>query len=138
MGKNRPIVKLRTYGIYTQWDRQSKELPRFQKLTTTIPAQIDIEFGLVVNVKGAKNQMLEFCIEHPGIRDDQNRVRRPFDGTVYIKTNDWNFYLGDTIWEPIADKIGPWRMWLELEGERIADKTFQVIDDPMVADRCTG
>ena len=127
MGKRKPEIRLRTYGIYTPWDHDSKELPRFQELTTRIPAIVDIEFGFVINIKGAKNQELDFCIDHPGIRDDSGKRRRPFDGTVYVKTNDWDFYLGDTIWEPIADKLGPWRMTLELAGEVIADKTFEVV-----------
>ena len=94
--------------------------------TTNVPARIDIEFGFVVNIKGAKNQELHFCIDHPGILDAQGRRRDPFDGSVYVKTNDWNFYLGDTIWDPIEDKLGDWRMTLELDGKLIAQKTFHV------------
>ena len=44
-----------------------------------------------------------------------------------MKTNDWDFYLGDTIWLPIEDKLGQWRMTLELDGEIIADKTFELV-----------
>ena len=123
---------MRTYGIYTQWDSDSKELPRFSECTTRIRAEIDVEFGFVVNVKGAKNQELTYCIDHPGILDTDGVRRPPFTGTVFIKTNDWDFYLGDTIWEPIADKLGNWRMTLELGGKIIADKTFELHqeDDP--------
>ncbi|MGI9467443.1 MAG: DUF3859 domain-containing protein, partial [Rubripirellula sp.] len=53
--------------------------------------------------------------------------RPPFDGMVYIKKNDWDFYLGDTIWEPINDKLGNWRMTLELDGKVVADKTFELV-----------
>ena len=35
-----------------------------------------------------------------------------FDGELYVHNNDWDFYLGDTIWAPI-NKI-------------IAGKTFNV------------
>lgn len=129
MPKRKPEIRLRTYGIYTAWDHESKELPRFRELTTRIPAKIDIEFGFIVTIKGAKNQELDFCIDHPGIRDDRGKRRRPFTGTVFVKTNDWDFYLGDTIWEPITDKIGPWRMTLTLAGQIIADKTFDVVVD---------
>ena len=122
---------MRTFGTYTRWDSSSKELPRFTECTTRIRAEVDVEFGFVVNVKGGKNQELHYCIDHPGIRDAAGAVRPPFDGTVYIKTNDWNFYLGDTIWEPISDKLGDWRMTLELDGNLIADKTFELylVDD---------
>ena len=91
-----------------------------------MPAEIDVEFGFVVNIKGAKNQLLGYCIDHPGILDDDGVRRPPFDGAVYVKQNDWNFYLGDTIWAPIEDKLGNWRMTLELGGKIIADKTFQL------------
>lgn len=95
-------------------------------VVTDVPAQVDIEFGFVINIKNAKNKEMYFCIDHPGILDDRGKRRDPFDGTVYIKTNDWDFYLGDTIWEPLNDKIGDWRMWLEIDGVVIAEKTFTV------------
>jgi len=52
---------------------------------------------------------------------------QPFEGNVYVKDNDWSFYLGDTVWEPIEDKIGDWRMTLSLAGKVIADKTFKLV-----------
>lgn len=127
MAKRKVEVRMRTYGIYTKWDSESKKLPRICNVTTEVPAQIDIEFGFVVHVKGAKNQELYYCIDHPGILDSEGRRREPFDGTVYVKTNEWDFYLGDTIWEPINDKVGRWRMWVELNGKVVAEKTFDVV-----------
>ena len=124
--RKKPEIRIRSHGIYTQWDSDSKELPKIQEFTTRVPAQIDIEFGFVVNIKGAKNEQLDYCIYHPDILDAEGNVRAPFDGTVYVKTNDWDFYLGDTIWNPIEDKIGDWRMTLEMDGKMIADKTFEV------------
>jgi hypothetical protein len=53
----------------------------------------------------------------------------PFEGNVYVKDNDWSFYLGDTVWEPIEDKIGNWRMTLSLAGKVIADKTFKLSEE---------
>lgn len=115
---------MRSYGIYKQWDAESKELPRVVEFTTEVPAEIDIEFGFIVNIKGAKNKELTYCIDHPGILDADGNRRAPFDGTVYVKTNDWQFYLGDTIWEPITDKLGDWHMWISLDDKVIAEKTF--------------
>ncbi|MGI9472247.1 MAG: DUF3859 domain-containing protein [Rubripirellula sp.] len=126
MAKRKPDIRMRTYGIYTQWDSSSKTLPRIAEVTTRVPAEIDIEFGFVVNVKGAKNQELFYCIDHPGILDSAGKRRSPFDGTVYVKTNDWDFYLGDTIWAPVHDKLGEWRMTLELGGQLVAEKTFEL------------
>lgn len=126
MAKRKPEVRMKSYGIYTPWDSGSKELPRILEFTTTVKAVVDVEFGFVVNIKGAKNCELDFCIDHPGILDDHGDPRPPFDGTVYVKTNDWNFYLGDTIWDPIEDKIGTWKMTLDLAGDRIAEKSFDL------------
>ncbi|MEM7313898.1 MAG: DUF3859 domain-containing protein [Planctomycetota bacterium] len=130
MAKRKSQVRMKSYGIYTQWESGSKDLPDVQEFTTKVPARIDIEFGFIVNIKGAKNLELDFCIDHPGILDADGNRRPPFDGTVYIKTNDWNFYLGDTIWEPIEDKLGTWHMYLSLDGKIIAEKSFEVVCEP--------
>ena len=51
----------------------------------------------------------------------------PFSGDVYVANNDWDFYLGDTIWPPRDNKVGDWRMTIELAGEVLAEKTFSVL-----------
>jgi hypothetical protein len=127
MAKQKPEIRMRTWGIYTQWDSDSKALPKVVEVTTRIPAEVDIEFGFVVNIKGAKNQQLHYCIDHPGIPDDQGNRRAPFAGSVYIKTNDWDFFLGDTIWNPIEDKLGEWCLSLELNGKLVVEKRFEVV-----------
>lgn len=129
MAKRKPVVTLRSYGIYSQWESDSKKLPKIKEFTTDVPAIVDIEFGLIVNIKHAKNREVDFCIDHPGILDADGNRREPFTGTVYAQTNDWDFYLGDTIWEPIEDKLGPWVMTLELNGQVIAEKTFQLLPE---------
>ena len=126
MANRKPQFRIRSYGIYTKWDADSRELPRIEEFTTRVRAEIDVEFGFIINIKGAKNQPLEYCIYHPDIPDHDGKVRPPFDGTVFVKTNDWDFYLGDTIWEPIGNKLGRWRMTLELSGKLIADQTFEL------------
>ena len=138
MARQNPHVRVRTYGIYSKWDSSSKDLPRFLESTKVVPAIVDIEFGLVVNVTGGKNLVMTYCIDHPGIRDEQGRRRRPFEGEVYVKSNDWDFYLGDTIWEPIEDKLGPWRMSLQLEGHDVADVTFDVVQSDPSPGRSTS
>lgn len=127
MAKRKIEVNISTYGVYKHWDAGSPDLPSIAQFTTRVPAFVGIEFGFVANVKGAKNQKLTYWIEHPGILDAEGRTRPPFDGQVHVKTQDWNFYLGDTIWEPIEDKLGPWRMWIELQGALVAEKTFEVM-----------
>lgn len=126
MPKRKPEIRIRSYGIYSNWDAKTKLLPKIEEFTTRVPATIDIEFGFIINIKWAKNSELDYCIDHPGILDDKGRPRAPFDGSVYVKTNDWDFYLGDTIWEPIKDKLGPWRMSVDMDGKTIAEKTFEI------------
>lgn len=115
---------MKSFGIYDSWNSEAKELPRIVEFTTMVRAELDVEFGFIVNITGAKNQELDYCIYHPGILGKDGEVRAPFDGTVFVKTNDWNFYLGDTIWEPVEDKLGDWRMTLKIDGDLIAEKTF--------------
>ena len=129
MAKSKPQITLESYGIYTNWDKADKALPQITQFTTKVTACIDVEFGLIVNIKKAKGEKLHYCIYHPGIIDTNGEVMLPFEGTVYVKDNDWSFYLGDTVWEPIEDKIGDWRMTLSLAGKVIADKTFNLINE---------
>ncbi len=41
-------------------------------------------------------------------------------------TNDWDFFLGDTIWEPVSDKIGLWRLITSIDGVTLEDKKFTI------------
>ena len=117
---------METYGIYTQWDHDSKDLPRLLKLTRDIPCELDVEFGYVVNIKKAKNKKLQYCIYHPQIPDEDGKPMAPFAGEEYIRQNDWNFFIGDTIWAPAHNKKGPWRITLAIEDELVADETFNL------------
>ncbi len=134
MAKAKSTCKLLTYGIYNKWDKQDKNLPKLKEYTTLVPAIIDIEFGFVLQIEKAKGKKLSFCIDHPGIYDDKGRQRAPFTGDVYIKQNSWKFYLGDTIWAPINDKLGEWRMSVEVDGQEVACKTFTVIPEDELSD----
>ncbi len=118
-----------SYGIYKNWDKGSKELPEIEKFSDTIPARLDIEFGYILNIKKARGKELHFCIEHPPFTDAADELMPPFTGKLYVRTNDWHFFLGDTIWEPVFDKIGPWRLITTMDGQVLADKTFSIVPD---------
>lgn len=126
MSKLKADVTILQAGIFSQWDEESDALPKFIKATVHVPAEIDIEFGFLAQIKKAKNQKLRYCIYHPDIPDDNGDIRPPFDGEVFVESNDWKFYLGDTIWAPEHNKAGKWRMTLELKGKVVAEKTFNV------------
>ena len=126
MAKQKPVIKIRSYGIYALWQSKSKDLPKIQEFTQEIPAEIDIEFGLTINIKNARGSKIFYTIKHPGIIDDAGKVRDAFTGEVHVTNNDWEFYLGDTIWAPIKDKCGDWEMSIELKDKLIAHKVFTV------------
>jgi len=134
MAKAKPITSIQSFGIYTQWDSSSKDLPQIQSFTTKVPAKLDIEFGFIVNFKKAKGEKLRYCIYHPEIPDAEGVTMPPFEGIEYVKDNDWDFYLGDTLWEPINNKTGNWRMTIELNGKIIADKTFAVFEQEAMSE----
>lgn len=126
MAKFKPVVKMQTYGIHSQWQSKAKDLPTIQEFTTQIPAEVDIEFGFIVNIKKARGAKIQFCIDHPGVLDVNGNKRAAFTGDVHVTNNDWDFYLGDTVWLPIADKCGDWRMNISLDNKVLAEKTFHV------------
>ena len=127
MAKRRVTHRLGSYGIYDGWDRDAKELPKLLKTEETVPATLDIEFGYIINIKGARGKVLEYCIEHPPFEDEKGNVAPPFDGDLYVRSNDWDFFLGDKVWAPVDDKVGEWRMVTKIEGEVLEDRVFEVV-----------
>ncbi|MCF7502244.1 DUF3859 domain-containing protein [Vibrio sp. L3-7] len=127
MAKRSVVVDMTSYGIYSKWDSKSKDLPKIQEFTTIVDAEIDVEFGYILNIKKAKGEKIRYCICHPDITTDKGEVLEPFEGEEYVGNNDWDFYLGDTIWSPVSNKLGKWRMTVKLKGNIIADKTFDLV-----------
>lgn len=126
MAKVNATFSIESYGIYELWEGNNKSLPKISKVTTLIPALVDIEFGLTVRVKKAKGKCINWSIEHPNINDKNGRPMGAFKGEEYVRNNDWVFYLGDTIWAPIEDKLGLWNMHLSIDRQVIARKIFEV------------
>lgn len=126
MAKQKPAVTLTNYGIYSQWDEYARTLPKLIEVTTDVPLREHIEFGFIVNIKRAKNEKVHYCIAHPDIPGKDGEPMAPFIGEEFIKNNDWDFYLGDTLWLPLDDKAGHWHMSLSMNGQTIAEKTFLI------------
>lgn len=129
MARSKAIIKVQSYGIYSQWNADEQSLPKIQAFTTKVEAKIDVEFGFIINIKKAKGEKIRFCIYHPNIPDENGYPLAPFEGEEYIKNNDWFFYLGDTIWSPIINKLGLWQMTIELKGAVIAEKKFYLYEE---------
>ncbi len=126
MARKKLQVRMVSYGIYSDFDRDSKQLPDIEDFTVDIPAIEGIEFGYILNIKGGRGQKLDFVIEHPPFRDKTGRIAPAFTGEIYIRNSDYKFFLGDSLWAPIEDKVGAWRMQTYARGSIIADKTFKV------------
>jgi len=126
MAKPKITCEMISWGLYTPWDREDKALPEIKTFTTTVPAIPGIEFGYILQINKARGKRIHFTIEHPPFPDSTGQPTPDFTGLVYVRSNDWQFFLGDTVWEPVADKCGPWRLTVELDGQLMADKTFMI------------
>ena len=116
-----------SFGEYSQWERGSKNLPKILDFTTEIKAEIGTEFGYVLHIKNGKGEILTFEIKHPPFTDDEGNLRPPFTGEQFIRTNDFEFYLGDCIWEPLEDKMGKWELTTFYNGKVVAHKIFNLV-----------
>jgi hypothetical protein len=126
MGKRKPNISMYSYGEYSTWDRESKEIPKILNFETKIKGEIGTEFGYVLHVKKGKGKKLTFKIDHPPFNDDDGNLRPPFTGEQFIHSNDFQFYLGDCIWEPLKDKLGKWEVTTYYNGEVVANKVFEL------------
>jgi hypothetical protein len=125
--RRKPEVKIHSFGLYDGWDRESRELPILVKLTTEIEADLDVEFGYILHIRNARNARITFRIEHPPFRDSAGNPAPPFTGELYVRTNNFRFFLGDTVWAPVEDKRGEWRLMTWLDGQLVADKTLRLV-----------
>ena len=126
MEKRRPTFKIYSYGEYSKWDRESREIPKILDFTTEIEASIGTEFGYVLHIKNGKGESVQFRIDHPPFLDEKGQVTPPFTGEQFIRTNDFEFYLGDCIWEPLEDKKGKWELTSWYQGKIVANKIFNL------------
>ena len=125
--KPKPEVEIINYGKYSRWNRDEKKLPEFIELTDRVEAELDVEFGMIVEIRKARGRYLDFIINHPPFMDEQGKMEPPFEGTFRVKQNPYRFFLGDTVWEPIDDKKGEWELLILFEEEVLAKKSILLI-----------
>jgi hypothetical protein len=126
MAKRRPDFTLYSFGEYSKWDKNSHEIPKIKNITTKIEAETGTEFGYVLEIKHAKGETITFNIEHPPFKDEKGNIVPPFTGEQFIRTNNYTFYLGDCIWEPVEDKLGQWELSTYYKGQLVAHKKFHL------------
>ena len=124
MARRKPQVTMHSHGQYDGWDRDSKNLPNLVRITTEVEAALDVEFGYILRIRNARNAKITFRIDHPPFKGDDGEIAPPFDGEIYVKTNDFRFFLGDTVWAPVEDKRGEWRLTTWVDGAKVAEKTL--------------
>lgn len=122
-----PQVEIINYGKYAKWDRDSRDIPEFLEMTTEVTAEVDVEFGMVVEIRKAKGRYLDFRIDHPPFKNKKGKTEPPFDGTFRVKQNLYRFFLGDTIWPPVEDKKGEWTMSIFFNEELLASKSLMLV-----------
>jgi hypothetical protein len=127
MSKKKPEIRMVSFGRYTPFDKQSDELPRVLEFTTEIPAEVGVEFGYILEIRKARGARLTIRIDHPPFLNEDGEVTPPFTGEQYVRTSDYSFFLGDTVWPPAEDKVGDWTLTTWLDGEQIAKKTFTLV-----------
>ncbi|MFT6865923.1 MAG: hypothetical protein ACJA08_000749 [Cyclobacteriaceae bacterium] len=125
---NRPLeIEIISYGEYTSWDRENQALPKFKECKPAIAAAVGVEFGMIVEIRKARGRYLDFEIGHPHFTDEAGNEEPPFTGTFRVKHNPFRFFLGDTIWEPVEDKKGNWKLTILLDGKELITKTISLI-----------
>ena len=65
MAKSKPQITLQSFGIYSHWDKDSKSLPQITQFTTQVKAELDVEFGLIVNIKKSQRRKTTFLYLPP-------------------------------------------------------------------------
>ncbi len=126
MPKKRLQIRVESFGRYSNWERGSKELPHIMDFTEEIPAVEQVEFGMVLHIKGGKGIKLDYCIKHPPFKGEPEKPEPAFTGEYYINSNDYRFYIGDCIWAPVEDKCGIWHIIVEYNKNIVAEKKFLV------------
>ncbi len=121
-----PEVEIISYGKYTRWNARSKDLPELEDLTYEIEAELDVEFGMLVEIRHGKGRYLEFIIHHPPFKDKRGNIAPSFVGEYQIRTNPYRFFLGDTIWEPVDDKKGDWELIIKIDNQVVARKKLEL------------
>ncbi len=131
MGKKQVKIEVKTvsWGLYAKWSNRCRELPKFLKFTTDIPARYESEFGYILKVKNGKGKSIDYVVHHPPFTDEEGNVEPSFTGSIPIKPGNFEAYLGDTLWEPIEDKVGEWRVVAKIDGVVVEDKTFTIHPD---------
>ena len=120
-------INIESFGIYTRWNRESRDLPEIVKFSNEIPAEEDAEFGMILNIKKGKGILLSCEITHPPFNGSNGKMAPPFTCEQMVTSNNYMFFIGDSIWAPVEDKKGEWCVKVMHKNEVLVQKKFMVI-----------
>lgn len=126
MSKKKPEIEIYSYGIYSEWDSNSKKIPKLLEITSKIPVKDGIEFGYVLKIKKAKGAKIDLEIHHPPIKDKDGNLMPVFRAEIYVSSNNYTYFQGDSVWEPLEEKAGTWTLFTYIKGKEIAKKKFEL------------
>ncbi|MEL7088131.1 MAG: DUF3859 domain-containing protein, partial [Planctomycetota bacterium] len=106
-----------SYGLYERFEKAGKELPKLRSFTTAVPPVVGQEFGYILKIKHGRGMRIEFEIDHPRIPDPDGLVMAPFRGEEFVRNSDFDFFLGDALWEPLEHMLGEWTLTTRLGGK---------------------
>ncbi len=127
MARRRPVISEVSYGLYSRFEAGGKGLPGVVRFTTAVPAVVGQEFGLIVKIKQGRGLLIDWEIEHPRVPSAEGGVMAPFMGSEYVRTQDYDFFLGDALWEPLIHMVGEWKLTVNLDRKTAAQRTFEVL-----------
>lgn len=120
-------VSIVSWGIYSKWKSNSKELPKIQEFTLAIPIIIDQEWGMIISIDNSKDKELQWEIKHPPLYDEDQKLIGDFKGNYKVLSNEDTFFLGDTFWEPLETMQGEWTCTIRSGKQIIAKKIFKAV-----------
>ena len=129
MAKKKVDIKIVNFGIYDKFDKDDEELPQLVEFSDKIPARLDIEFGMIVEIKKARGEVISWRIDHPPFKNSSGDIAPPFTGEFHVNSPVYKFFLGDTIWEPIHNKLGIWDLSISWNGSIMARKKLKVVSE---------
>ncbi len=127
MAKRKVEIKIVSFGIYDKFDHDDDQLPTLVEFTEKIPAQIDIEFGMTVDIRKARGEVIQWRIDHPPFLNSSGELAEPFVGEFHVNSPEYKFFLGDTVWEPLDDKLGLWDLSVSWQGSVLARKKLWLV-----------
>jgi hypothetical protein len=125
--QKKPEIKIESCRRYSKWKRGSKKLPSILEFTNTIKTYEGNEFGMILRIKKGKGLKLIYFIKHPSFLNDDGIIALDFIGKYFVNSNDFQFYIGDSIWLLVEDKIGTWEVIVYHEDIIIASKSFKIV-----------